>query len=191
MKLSKYARQHEITYRAAWERFRKGKIEGAYKLDDGHIIVPSKQESLADKVAIYARVSSNQNKDNLEAQAERLRQYATAKGYQIIHVVKEVGSGVNDSRRQLLKLFEKDDWGVLLVEHKDRLTRFGFNYIQTLLEKDEKTVEVVNVAEEETADLIQDLVAVVYSYSAKLYGLRRSKRKTEKLVEDLLKQKDK
>jgi putative resolvase len=190
MKLSKYARQHEITYRAAWERFRKGKIEGAYKADDGHIIVPSKQESLAGKVAIYARVSSNQNKDNLEAQAERLRQYAIAKGYQIIYVVKEVGSGVNDSRRQLLKLFDKDDWGVLLVEHKDRLTRFGFNYIQTLLEKDGKTVEVVNVAEEETTDLIQDLVAVVYSYSAKLYGLRRNKRKTEKLVENLLKEKD-
>ena len=75
------------------------------------------------KVAIYARVSSNENKINLDSQAERLKQYAIAKGYTIVEVVKEVGSGVNDNRPKLLKLLEKDSYGTIIVEHKDRLTR--------------------------------------------------------------------
>lgn len=134
MKLSEYAKQRSVTYRTAWERFRKGKIKGAYKDDTtGHIIIPNEKIVNLFNVAIYARVSSNENKNNLESQAERLRQYAIAKGYQIIYAIKEVGSGVNDNRQKLLKLLSKDDWGTLIVEHKDRLTRFGFNYLNTLL----------------------------------------------------------
>ncbi len=86
MKLSEYADIHSITYRAAWNRFKAGKIPHAVKDDTGHIIINPKR-ALENKVAIYARVSSNQNKKNLETQAKRLTEYATAKGYQIIHVV--------------------------------------------------------------------------------------------------------
>jgi len=85
----------------------------------------------------------------------------------------------------LLRILSKNDWGCLIVEHKDRLTRFGFNYIQALLEKEGKTIEIVNIAEDDKTDLIQDLVSIVYSFSARMYGLRRSKRKTEKIIECL------
>jgi len=186
MKLSEYAKQRGITYRAAWNHFRFDKIQGAYKDEaTGHIIIPSIKEINLSKVAIYARVSSNENKSNLEAQAERLKAYSTAKGYQIIHVIKEIGSGVNDNRKKLLQILSKNDWGRLIIEHKDRLTRFGFNYIHTLLEKEGKTIEIVNIAEDDKTDLIQDLVSIVYSFSARMYGLRRSKRKTEKIIECL------
>ncbi|MEW6064337.1 MAG: IS607 family transposase [Bacillota bacterium] len=192
MKLSDYAKQRGITYRAAWNHFKLDKIPGAYK--DGHtgqIIIPTYQETLLNKVAIYARVSSNENKDNLESQAERLKQYATARGYQIVHIVKEVGSGVNDNRKKLLKLMQQNDWGTLIVEHKDRLTRFGFNYIQALLENEGRKIEVVNLAEDDKTDLMQDLVAIIYLFSARMYGLRRSKRKTEQIIECLTKDADK
>jgi len=69
-----------------------------------------------------------------------------------------------------------------VVEHKDRLTRFGFNYIETLLNKEGRKIEVVNLAEDEKSDLMQDLVSIIYSFTTKMYGLRRSKRKTEEIV---------
>jgi predicted site-specific integrase-resolvase len=186
MKLSDYARQRGITYRTAWNHFKSGKIENAVKdSKSGRIFIAHPKQINLQKVAIYARVSSNENKNNLDAQAERLKAYSIAKGYQIIHVIKEIGSGVNDNRKKLLTILSKNDWGCLIIEHKDRLTRFGFNYIQTLLEKEGKKIEIVNIAEDDKTDLIQDLVAIVYSFSARMYGLRRSKRKTEKIIECL------
>jgi len=186
IKLSEYAKLHSVTYRTAWNWYKAGKIKNAFKDEYGNVLVEIEEETpLESKVAIYARVSSNENKSNLEVQTERLKQYAIAKGYQIVHIVKEVGSGVNDNRKKLLKLLQKDDYGILLVEHKDRLTRFGFNYIKTLLEKDKKRIEVVNEAEDDKSDLMQDLVSILYSFSARLYGLRKSKRKTEKIIKCL------
>ena len=73
----------------------------------------------------------------------------------------------------------------IVVEHKDRLTRFGFRYLETLLEMQGRTIEVVNIAENDKEDLMADLVAIVYSFTAQLYGQRRAKRKTEAFVEQL------
>ena len=134
------------------------------------------------KVAIYARVSSNQNRANLDTQVTRLKEYSMARGYQIVEVVKEIGSGVNDNRKKLKKLLESENWGTLIVEHKDRLTRFGFDYIEILLNKEGRKIEVVNLAEDEKSDLMQDLVSIIYSFSTKMYGLRLSKRKTEEII---------
>ncbi len=184
MKLSEYAKDNCITYRAAWNRFKLGKIPNAYKDDIGRILIgPKKRDDK--KVAIYARVSSNENKPNLDSQAKRLTRYAEARGYQILYVVKEVASGINDNRKQLNKLLLREDWSILLVEHKDRLARLGSGYIELFLDQQGRSVEIVNMAEDEKSDLVQDLVAVIYSFSAKLYGLRRSKRKTEKIVKYL------
>ena len=150
VKLSEYAKLHSVTYRTAWNWYKAGKIKNAFKDEYGNVLIRIKEKTpLENKVAIYARVSSNENKSNLEAQAERLKHYAIARGYQIIHIVKEVGSGVNDNRKKMLKLLQQDDYGVLLVEHKERLTRFGFNYIKTLLEKEKIRIEVVNEAEDD------------------------------------------
>ena len=186
IKLSDYASLHNITYRTAWNRFKAGKLPGAIISEDGyHIEVAvneDKPEPVGNSVAIYCRVSSSENKSNLNSQAERLIAYATARGYQISEVVKEVGSGVNDKRSKLASLLQKDNWQVLIVEHEDRLTRFGFNYIEVLTNKLGKNIEVVNQADNCTSDLMQDLISIIYSFSARMYGLRRSKRKTEKII---------
>lgn len=100
-------------------------------------------------------------------------------------MVKEVGSGVNDNRRKLLKLLANPTIMVIVVEHKDRLTRFGFRYIETLLEHQGRRVEVVNLANNGREDLVDDLVAIIYSFCARLYGQRRAKRKTEQIVKEL------
>jgi len=185
MKLSQYAKQQGISYRTALRWFRSGTIKG-YQAPSGTIIVLDEEPHPAvQKVAIYARVSSAERKENLERQAERLMQYSTVRGYQVAQVVKEIASGVNDSRPKLLSLLRDISITRIVVEHKDRLTRFGFRYLETLLENQGRTIEVVNVAENDKEDLLADLVAIVYSFTARLYGQRRAKRKTEAFVEQL------
>jgi len=172
--------------------FKDGKIPEAKQLPTGTIVVLEEEKDALpkDTVAIYARVSSHENKDNLERQVERLKEYAIARGWKIIYVVKEIGSGVNDARPKLIGLLKKKNYSILLVEHKDRLTRFGFNYLKLLTENQGKTIEVVNSAEEEKEDIVQDFVSVIYSFAAKLYGLKRAKRKTEKIVKEIVENND-
>jgi predicted site-specific integrase-resolvase len=136
-------------------------------------------------VAIYARVSSAENKGNLDSQAERLAAYCAARGYQVAKVVKEVGSSINDARPKLLALLADQSIGLIVVEHKDRLTRFGCRYLDTLLKNQGRAIEVVNQAENGTEDLLADLTAIVYSFCARLYGQRRAARKTEAIVREL------
>jgi len=138
-----------------------------------------------ERVAIYARVSSAEHRENLERQAEQLTHYCTTRGYQVVKLVKEVGSGVNDSRPKLLSLLRDPLITRLVVEQKDRLTRFSFRYIQTLLEIQGRTIEVVNPADNNTENLLHDLARIVYAICARLYGQRRAKRKAERLVEQL------
>jgi len=192
MKLSKWAKKMGISYRRAWQMFKDGQIPEAKQLPTGTIVVLEEEKDALpkDTVAIYARVSSHENKDNLERQVERLKEYAMARGWKIIYVVKEIGSGVNDARPKLIGLLKKKNYSILLVEHKDRLTRFGFNYLKLLTENQGKTIEVVNSAEEEKEDIVQDFVSVIYSFAAKLYGLKRAKRKTEKIVKEIVENND-
>ena len=186
MKLSQFAKQQGISYSIALRWWKAGAIRG-YQAPSGTIIVealgsvPRPEE----RVAIYARVSSAEHRENLERQAERLTQYCTVRGYQVVKLVKEVGSGVNDSRPKLLSLLRDPIITRLVVEHQDRLTRFGFRYIETLLEVQGRTIEVVNPADNNREDLLHDLASIVYSICARLYGQRRAKRKAERLVEQL------
>ena len=186
MKLSQYAKQQGISYSTALRWWHQGVIRG-YQAPSGTIIVETegKQAASEERVAIYARVSRLEHRENLERQAERLTQYCTIRGYRVVKLVKEVGSGVNDSRPKLLSLLRDPLITRVVVEHKDRLTRFGFRYIETLLEIQGRTIEVVNPAENSKEDLLHDLASIVYSICARLYGQRRAKRKTERIVEQL------
>ena len=162
--------------------WKKGLLN-ASQLPTGTIIVNN--SITVNGVAIYCRVSSSENKSNLDSQAKRLVQYAEAKGYQIVSVTKEIGSGVNDNRKKLIKLLNEDNYHLIIVEHKDRLTRIGFNYLKVLLNKQGKDIEVVNLAEEQTEDLMQDFSSIITSFWTRIYGLRRSKRKTETIIREL------
>ncbi len=186
MKLSEYAKQQGISYRTAFRWWQAGQIPG-YQAATGTIIVQVPQETHAvpQRVAIYARVSSHEQQANLDRQAERLISYCAAKGYQLNRVVKEVASGVNDSRPKLLALLEDQTITLIVVEHQDRLTRFGFRYLETLLQGQGRRLEVVNEAGDETEDLLADLTSIISSFCARLYGQRRAKRKTEAIVKEL------
>jgi putative resolvase len=185
MKLSQYAKEQGISYRTALRWFRDGSIQG-YQAPSGTIIVTEQEPVPAvQKVAIYARVSSSEHREHLERQAERLSQYCTVRGYQVARVVKEIASGVNDSRPKLLSLLKDTSITRVVVEHRDRLTRFGFPYIDVLFSVQGRVIEVVNPAENDKEELLADLASIIYSFCARLYGQRRAKRQTEKVVQEL------
>lgn len=193
IKASEYAKKISLNVRTVYRYYHNGKIKGYQDKETGTIFIlnPFKNENnednLKNKVVLYARVSSSENKTNLESQLEKLRLFASAKGYQIVKEIKDIGSGLNDNRSKLNELFEKElnNFEILLVEHKDRLTRFGFNYIDILLKSHNKKIEVINLVDNNKEELIQDFVSVITSFCARIYSQRISKRKVEKLIKEL------
>lgn len=186
MRLSDYARKNGIQYKTAWLHFRKGLIPDARQLPSGTIVIDEPVfVRKAVKTVIYARVSSSEQRDDLRRQSERCVQFANANGWQVEQVVAEIGSGLNDERRKLLRLLRDNSITRLVVEHKDRLTRFGFNYIKILCEHIGCELVVINQVDTDEQDLVQDFVSVITSFCARIYGRRRSRRKTEKLIEEL------
>ena len=145
------------------------------------------------RAVIYARVSSHkQKKDgNLDRQVERLRSYCSAKGYRVIDVITDVASGLKEDRAGLQKLFsiiEKHQADVVVVEFRDRLTRFGFDYLKRYFESHGVKVEVVEETEKGyIEELIEDFVAIVISFAGRIYGKRSQKfRKIKKVVKEVV-----
>lgn len=192
MKLPEYAKRIGVTRFTAHKWFHEGKIPGAYQLPSGLIYVPdsifdAEQPKSKGLTVVYARVSSSEQRNtNLETQAERLTQFAIANGWVVDKVIKEVGSGLNDDRKKLTDLLRSDvKIDRIIVEHKDRLTRFGFNYLQILADKLGFEIVVVNPTMTDRDDLMQDFASIITSFCARLYSRRRAKRQTEKLIQSL------
>jgi len=145
------------------------------------------------RAVIYARVSSHkQKKDgNLDRQVERLRSYCSAKRYKVIDVITDVASGLKEDRSGLQKLFnivEKHQADVVVVEFKDRLTRFGFDYLKRYFESHGTKIEVVEETEKGyMEELIEDFVSIVISFAGRIYGKRSQKfKKIKKVIEEVV-----
>ena len=173
-----------------WKYIKEGKIKALLTKNKRYLISQDEIDKYLGEVkhivdqgvAIYARVSSSENKEDLDRQVDRLVLFANAKGWRVVRIDKEIASGVNDQRPKLLDLLKNSHkYDYIIVEHKDRLTRFGFNYLITLI----NNIYVVNEVDNDEHGLMEDLVAIITSFCARLYGQRRSKRKTEKLLEEL------
>jgi putative resolvase len=178
MKLSDYAKQVGVTYKTAWQWWKAGRLD-AYQLPTGTVIVREPQTG-ASGVALYARVSSAEQKEDAVRQMQRLKEYAAARGYVVVAEVIEIASGLNDERPKLKKVLTSPSVGIIVVEHRDRLTRFGYGYIATLLEQQGRRVEALYPSD--TGDgLVDDFVAVITSMAARLYGRRNSKRRAERI----------
>lgn len=195
IKISEYAQRMGLHVRTAYRYFHKGTIKGFQDETTDTIFIENPFKKKEDKsetkrVILYARVSSSTNKQSLDGQIERLRLYSIAKGYTIVREVKEIASGLNDDRKQLNSILNSSDWDILVVEHKERLTRFGFNYFTTLLKQLDKSVEVINETVEKTKneELMNDFISIITSFCGRLYGSNRktkSKEIIEKLNEDI------
>lgn len=170
----------DVNYKTAYRWWKAGKLD-AYQLDTGTIIV---REPVAGEaptnVALYARVSSSDQKEDLVRQMERLKDYAAKQGYHVTRTVSELASGLNDSRPKFLRLLTDASISTIVVEHRDRATRFGLNYIEQLMATQGRRLEVIFPSDTDN-DLVDDFIAVITSMASRIYGRRTSKRRAEKI----------
>ncbi|WP_042667868.1 IS607 family transposase [Desulfurococcus amylolyticus] len=158
-------------------------------------ILGGRPEAREVRAVVYARVSSSDQKSDLERQVQYLTQYCSAKGYRVVDVLSDVASGLKADRRGLLKLFNyvvSRQVDVVVVTYRDRLTRFGFEYLEYFFRQYGVRIEVIYGDEPKDAhrELVEDLLSIVTSFAGKLYGMRshRKKRLVEgfkKLVEEV------
>lgn len=139
--------------------------------------------------ATYARVSSNEQKQkgDLDRQSQRLSEYCAKNRLLVTYIIKDVGSGLNDNRNGFIKLTDLVIAGKinkLVIEHKDRLTRFQFKFIKKIFESYGCEVIVVNEIDvSDNEELTTDMMSLLASFSGKFYGKRSAKqRKMEKYV---------
>jgi putative resolvase len=194
MRLRQYANKMGVSYKTAFRWWKAGKLD-AYQLDTGTVIVrdPVEVSQTATGIALYARVSTQGQKADLERQVERLLTYAASRGYQVSKVVQEIASGMNDNRPRLMKLLTDKQVGMIVIEHRDRLTRFGFAYIEQLLQMQGRRIEVM-FPTDPTHDLVDDFIAVITSMASRIYGRRHAKARAEKIkacVEQVISQEEK
>src|SRR5271154_38680 len=147
MKLSEWAKQQKISYRTAWRWFKLGILPvPAKQLANGTILI-SEQDKTKMLVGIYARVSSTDQKNDLNGQVARLLAFANEKGLSVSKTVTEIGSGLNGHRPKLMKLLEDASVHIILVEHRDRLMRFGAEYVESTLSAQGRRLIVADQAE--------------------------------------------
>jgi|ERR1700677_2430321 putative resolvase len=186
MKLSVWAKREGITYQTAWRMFKAGRLPmSAKQYPTGTIIVDERPAE--EGVALYARVSSHEQKKDLEAQLGRLAAVAALRRLKVVATVTEVGSGLNGHRRGLMRLLRDPNVRTVMVEHRDRLMRFGSEYVEAALAADKRRLLVVDERELKD-DLVQDMIAVLTSMCARLYG-RRSARNRAKRAWSLIQEK--
>lgn len=186
IKLSTWAKQNNVCYRTAWNWVIEGKFPlRTFVSKTNRIFViedKNMQPQNNETTILYCRVSNHSRRNELNYQVERCEEFALSKGWSITKEYKEVASGMNDNRKELWKAIDSKPTRII-VENKDRLTRFGFNYLERLLQKQGTEIVVINESEEDKEDLIKDLCSIIYSFCARLYGMRRAKNKADKVKE--------
>ena len=152
--------------------------------------IVKKTSKKSESVAVYSRVSSHEQKakGDLDRQKGRLLEHCVKQGYSVTHVMEEVGSGMTDTRPKMLRLLElavRGEIGRVVIEHKDRLARFNFNIFQKFFESHGVQVEwLENVLPKSyEAELVEDMVSLMSSFSAKVYGKRSAENRKKKKQE--------
>ncbi len=143
-----------------------------------YVVAPSRNDG---RCVVYARVSSADQKEDLDRQVGRVVEWATLQGYRPDEVVKETGSGLNGDRRRLRRLVADRTVGTIAVEHRERLSRFGFEYLEGALAG--RGVRILVMEERELEDdLVRDVTGVMTSLCARLYGRRSARRRAERAL---------
>ncbi|MGH7708970.1 MAG: IS607 family transposase [Vulcanimicrobiaceae bacterium] len=175
MKLADWARRQGISYTTAWRWVKDDAMPVAWhQTASGTILVDAAQDEHPSTAALYARVSSHDQRSDLDRQLARLSAYAADHRLHVVESVAEVGSGLDGKRRKLLRLLSDAKIGAVVVEHRDRFARFGSEYLEATLAASGRRLIVVD-SSEMNDDLVQDMIVVLTSFCARLYG-RRSAR---------------
>ncbi|MFU8853321.1 IS607 family transposase [Micromonospora sp. SL1-18] len=174
MKLSDWAREQGVTYQTAWRWAKDGKMPVPVRQVPSGTWIVQEAPAAAGRVVAYCRVSSSEQKSDLDRQTARGVEGANAQGLAVAEIVTEVGSGLNGKRRKLHRLLADPGVAVIVVEHKDRLARFGVEHLQAALAATGRRLVVLD-PDESTDDLVEDMAGVLTSLCARLCGQRAGK----------------
>ena len=143
--------------------------------------------NLNKKTVIYTRVSTSNQKDALKNQVEFLKQYVNGKGIIVDTVIEDYGSGLNYNRKQWNKLIDEcmtNEIGTIIITHKDRFVRFGFDWFEKFLNKfGVKFIIVNNESLSPQEELVQDIISILHVFSCRIYGLRKYEKKIKEDIE--------
>ncbi|MFD5648623.1 IS607 family transposase [Streptomyces sp. NPDC127039] len=185
MKLSEWAARNGVHYQTAWAWAKEGRMPVPVRqTPSGTWLVDEPTSKTSGRVVAYCRVSSADQKPDLDRQVARVVQGATGLGLPVAEVVTEVGSGLNGRRRKLHRLLSDPQAAVIVVEYRDRLARFGVEHLEAVLSASGRRLVVLDPADPaETADdLVRDIAEVLTSMCARLYGRRAAKNRAARAV---------
>ncbi|SCL35380.1 putative resolvase [Micromonospora rhizosphaerae] len=181
MKLSDWARQQGVTYQTAWRWVKDGKMPVPVRQAPSGTWIVEEAPAAAGRVVVYCRISSSDQKSDLDRQTARVVEGANAQGFAVAEIVTEVGSGLNGKRRKLHRILADPAVAVIVVEHKDRLARFGVEQLQAALAATGRRLVIID-PEESTDDLVKDMADALTSMCARLYGRRAAKNRAARAL---------
>lgn len=184
MNLAEWAETQHIHPQTAYRWFRAGKLPVPAERVGGLILVgdlSGDDARLSGTTVVYARVSSADQKADLDRQVARVTAWATSNGYSVDHVVTEVGSALNGKRRKFLRLLRNPAVTTIIVEHRDRFARFGAAYVAGALDAGGRRMVVVDDGEVDD-DLVRDMTELMTSLCARLYGRRSAAHRAARAI---------
>ena len=170
-------------YQTAWKWFRDGTLPvPAVQTASGTILVnPEAEAAPSGGLGLYARVSSHDQRVDLDRQVARLSEWAALSGAAVVRVEAEVGSGLNGARPKLRRLLSDPLVTTVVVEHRDRLARTNAELVEAALSAHGRRVVVLDPGEVDD-DLVRDMTALLTSFCARLYGRRSARNRAEKAL---------
>ena len=180
--MKEWARQQGVHPVTAYRWFREGKLPVPARRAGRLILVDVPAAPAAGTVAVYARVSSADQRADLDRQVARVTAWAAGEGLAVGRVVTEVGPAVNGKRRKLLALLRDEAVSVIVVEHRDRFARFGAEYVEAALAAHGRRLLVVDPSEVDD-DLVRDVTEILTSLCARLYGRRAAANRARRAVD--------
>ena len=186
MNLTEWAKAQGVHPQTAYRWFREGALPvPAERVGPRTILVNVGANAAPEAtggLGLYARVSSHDQKTDLERQVARLSRWAAQAGYRVVRVEAEIASGVNGARPKARRLLADPDVTTVVVEHKDRLGRMNTELVEATLSAHGRRLVVLDDGEVED-DLVRDMVEVLTSFCARLYGRRSAKNRARKALE--------
>ncbi|MFF9508214.1 IS607 family transposase [Streptomyces sp. NPDC014727] len=186
MNLTEWAKTQGVHPQTAYRWFREGTLPvPAQRVGPRTILVnveANSSPSVTGGVGLYARVSSRDQKEDLQRQTARLAQWAAKAGHRVVRVESEIASGMNGSRAKARRLLADPDVTTVVVEHKDRLGRMNVELVEAVLAASGRRLVVLDDGEVED-DLVRDMAEVLTSFCARLYGRRSAKSRARKALE--------
>jgi predicted site-specific integrase-resolvase len=182
MNLAAWAERNGVAQVTAYRWFHSGRLPVPAQRVGGLILVSDAAEPVQHRrTAVYARVSSADQKADLNRQVARVTAWATAQQMPVDKVVVEVGSALNGHRRKFLALLRDPTVSRIVVEHRDRFCRFGSEYVEAALAAQGRELVVVDSAEVDD-DLVRDMTEILTSACARLYGKRAAANRAKRAI---------